>query len=88
MDGRIGAIREALDLEAFKMSLSWRTLQSMLLPSMDRLGICRWFKGSLGQGDKRTYQMNPANQLEALHEVEMDIEEGADMVMVKPACPT
>ena len=87
MDGRIGAIREALDLEGFQdvsiMAYSAKYASAFYGPFRDAVGS----KGSLGQGDKRTYQMNPANQLEALHEVEMDIEEGADMVMVKPGMP-
>ena len=87
MDGRIGAIREALDLEGFQdvsiMAYSAKYASAFYGPFRDAVGS----KGSLGQGDKRTYQMNPANQLEALHEVEMDIDEGADMVMVKPGMP-
>ena len=87
MDGRIGAIREALDVEGFQdvsiMAYSAKYASAFYGPFRDAVGS----KGSLGQGDKRTYQMNPANQLEALHEVEMDIEEGADMVMVKPGMP-
>ena len=87
MDGRIGAIREALDIEGFQdvsiMAYSAKYASAFYGPFRDAVGS----KGSLGQGDKRTYQMNPANQLEALHEVEMDIEEGADMVMVKPGMP-
>ncbi len=87
MDGRIGAIREALDEEGFQnvsiMAYSAKYASAFYGPFRDAVGS----KGSLGQGDKRTYQMNPANQLEALHEVEMDIEEGADMVMVKPGMP-
>ncbi len=87
MDGRIAAIREALDDEGFQdvsiMAYSAKYASAFYGPFRDAVGS----KGSLGQGDKRTYQMNPANQLEALHEVELDIEEGADMVMVKPGMP-
>ncbi len=87
MDGRIGAIREALDSDGFQdvsiMAYSAKYASAFYGPFRDAVGS----KGSLGQGDKRTYQMNPANQLEALHEVELDIEEGADMVMVKPGMP-
>lgn len=87
MDGRIGAIREALDAEGFQavqiMAYSAKYASAFYGPFRDAVGS----KGSLGQGDKRTYQMNPANALEALHEVEMDIQEGADMVMVKPGMP-
>ena len=87
MDGRIGAIREALDNEGFQdvsiMAYSAKYASAFYGPFRDAVGS----KSSLGQGDKRTYQMNPANQLEALHEVELDIEEGADMVMVKPGMP-
>ena len=87
MDGRIAAIREALDDEGFEsvsiMAYSAKYASAFYGPFRDAVGS----KGSLGKGDKRTYQMNPANQLEALHEVEMDIDEGADMVMVKPGMP-
>lgn len=87
MDGRIGHIRDVLDDEGFQdvaiMAYSAKYASAFYGPFRDAVGS----KGSLGQGDKRTYQMNPANQLEALHEVQMDIEEGADMVMVKPGMP-
>lgn len=87
MDGRVGAIREALDNEGFQdvqiMAYSAKYASAFYGPFRDAVGS----KGALGQGDKRTYQMNPANALEALHEVEMDIQEGADMVMVKPGMP-
>ncbi len=87
MDGRIGHIRSTLDSEGFQdvaiMAYSAKYSSAFYGPFRDAVGS----KGSLGQGDKRTYQMNPANQLEALHEVQMDIEEGADMVMVKPGMP-
>ena len=87
MDGRIGYIREVLDNEGFQdvaiMAYSAKYASAFYGPFRDAVGS----KGSLGQGDKRTYQMNPANQFEALHEVQMDIKEGADMVMVKPGMP-
>ena len=69
------------------MYLSWLILRSMPQPSTVLLEMPLVQKVLSDKGDKRTYQMNPANQLEALHEVEMDIEEGADMVMVKPGMP-
>lgn len=86
MDGRVGAIRDALDADG-----------------LTRVGICAYaakyascfygpFRDAVNsagflKGDKKTYQLDPANRLEALREVEMDIREGADMVMVKPGLP-
>src|SRR5260370_10653235 len=70
---------------ASSMSRSWRTPQSMLPPSgpfRDAVGSAKTLTG-----DKRTYQMDPANSDEALREVALDLEEGADMVMVKPGLP-
>lgn len=87
MDGRIGKIREALDTVGFShvqiLSYSAKYASAFYGPFRDAVGS----KSALGKGDKRTYQMNPANRLEALHEVELDIKEGADMVMVKPGMP-
>jgi porphobilinogen synthase len=86
MDGRVGAIRAALD-EAGKidtriMSYAAKYASAFYGPFRDALG-----SGGVLKGDKRTYQMDPANTDEALREVEMDLLEGADMVMVKPGLP-
>lgn len=87
MDGRIGAIREALEASEFvnTMILSYaaKYASSFYGPFRDAVGSA----GALGKADKKTYQMDPANSDEALHEVALDIEEGADMVMVKPGMP-
>ena len=86
MDGRVGAIRAALDAEGFDrvqiMSYAAKYASGFYGPFRDAIG-------SLGalKGDKKTYQMDPANGDEALREVELDIAEGADMVMVKPGLP-
>jgi len=86
MDGRVGAIRAALDSEGFSdvqiMAYAAKYASAFYGPFRDAIGS----KGVL-TGDKRTYQMDPANSDEALREVEMDLEEGADMVMVKPGMP-
>ncbi len=86
MDGRVGAIRDALDAEGFLdvqiMAYAAKYASAFYGPFRDALGS----KGAL-KGDKRTYQMDPANSDEALREVELDLEEGADMVMVKPGMP-
>ena len=86
MDGRIGAIRQALDDEGFLdvqiMAYAAKYASAFYGPFRDAIGS----KGAL-RGDKRTYQMDPANTDEALREVELDLEEGADMVMVKPGMP-
>lgn len=85
MDGRIGAIRKALDEAGFSntgiMAYSAKYASSFYGPFRDALDSAPGF------GDKKTYQMNPANLQEALREVEQDIEEGADIVMVKPGMP-
>jgi porphobilinogen synthase len=86
MDGRVGAIRAALD-EAGKidtriMSYAAKYASAFYGPFRDALG-----SGGVLKGDKRTYQMDPANTDEALREVELDLLEGADMVMVKPGLP-
>jgi porphobilinogen synthase len=87
MDGRIGAIRQALDRHGFQhvqiLSYAAKYASAFYGPFRDAVGSAT----SLGQGDKKTYQMNPANSDEALREVALDIAEGADMVMVKPALP-
>ncbi len=87
MDGRIGAIRTALDGSAFQrtriLAYSAKYASSFYGPFRDAVGS----GGNLGGGDKYTYQMDPANTDEALWEVHLDLEEGADMVMVKPGLP-
>ncbi len=84
MDGRIGAIRQGLDAEGFShvqiMSYAAKYASCFYGPYRDAIGSSGVLKG-----DKRTYQMDPANSDEALREVAMDIAEGADSVMVKPA---
>jgi len=86
MDGRIGAIREALDEEGFLdvqiMSYAAKYASAFYGPFRDAIGSAKTLTG-----DKRTYQMDSANSDEALREVELDIAEGADMVMVKPGMP-
>jgi porphobilinogen synthase len=86
MDGRIGAIRTALDEEGFDhvqiMAYAAKYASAFYGPFRDAVG-----SGGLLRGDKRTYQMDPANSDEALREVALDLEEGADMVMVKPGMP-
>jgi porphobilinogen synthase len=86
MDGRVGAIREALDAEGFLdvqiMAYAAKYASAFYGPFRDAVGSA----GAL-RGDKRTYQMDPANSDEALREVELDLAEGADMVMVKPGMP-
>ena len=87
MDGRIGAIREALEANGFHnvqiMAYSAKYASAYYGPFRDAVGSAENLQG----GDKKTYQMDPANSNEALHEVAMDIEEGADLVMVKPGMP-
>ncbi len=87
MDGRIGAVREALDEEGFQnvliLSYAAKYASAFYGPFRDAVGS----KGNLGKGDKRTYQQDPANTDEALHEVALDLQEGADWVMVKPGMP-
>lgn len=87
MDGRIGAIREGLEANGHVttkiMAYSAKYASAYYGPFRDAVGSA----ANLGKGDKMTYQMNPANTDEALHEVALDIEEGADMVMVKPGMP-
>ncbi len=87
MDGRIGVIRDALEKEGHIhtqiMSYAAKYASGFFGPFRDAVGST----GNLGSGDKRTYQMNPANTDEALREVALDLAEGADMVMVKPGMP-
>jgi porphobilinogen synthase len=87
MDGRIGAIREALESHGFKdtmiLAYSAKYASSFYGPFRDAVGS----KAALGKGSKHTYQMDPANGAEALREIALDIDEGADMVMVKPGLP-
>jgi porphobilinogen synthase len=87
MDGRIGAIRAALDRQKFVhtriLAYSAKYASGFYGPFRDAVGSAK----SLGRGNKRTYQMDYANSDEALWEVALDLEEGADMVMVKPGLP-
>lgn len=87
MDGRIGAIRDALEGEGFAntriLSYAAKYASAFYGPFRDAVGSAP----NLGKGGKHTYQMDPANGDEALREVAIDIEEGADMVMVKPGMP-
>jgi len=87
MDGRIGAIRDALEaaghIHTRIMAYSAKYASSFYGPFRDAVGSA----GNLGKGNKYTYQMDPANSDEALREVALDLEEGADMVMVKPGMP-
>jgi porphobilinogen synthase len=87
MDGRIGILRDALDQGGFEhvriMSYAAKYASAYYGPFRDAVGSGK----SLGKGDKRTYQMDPANGDEALREVAFDLDEGADMVMVKPGLP-
>ena len=88
MDGRIGKLRAALEGANFQdtmiMSYAAKYASAFYGPYRDAIGSA---KLSAGQGDKKTYQMDPANTEEALREVALDIAEGADMVMVKPGMP-
>ena len=87
MDGRVGAIREALESAGYIntriLAYSAKYASSYYGPFRDAVGSA----ASLGKGNKATYQMDPANSDEAIHEVAMDIAEGADMVMIKPGMP-
>ncbi|MFB9067558.1 porphobilinogen synthase [Pseudofulvimonas gallinarii] len=87
MDGRIGAIRAALEhhghVNARILAYSAKYASSFYGPFRDAVGSA----GNLGKGNKYTYQMDPANSDEALREVDLDLSEGADMVMVKPGLP-
>ena len=87
MDGRVGAIREALDRAGMShvkiLSYAAKYASAFYGPFRDAVGS----KSALGSGDKRTYQMDPGNGMEAEREVALDVAEGADMVMVKPGLP-
>jgi porphobilinogen synthase len=86
MDGRVGAIRAGLDAENFEpvqiLSYAAKYASAFYGPFRDAVGTSATLKG-----DKRTYQMDPANSDEALREVALDLEQGADIVMVKPGLP-
>jgi len=87
MDGRIGSIRDALEanghIHTRIMAYSAKYASAYYGPFRDAVGSA----GNLGKADKTTYQMDPANSDEALHEIALDLAEGADMVMVKPGMP-
>ncbi|MCK5663935.1 MAG: porphobilinogen synthase [Thiotrichaceae bacterium] len=87
MDGRIGNIRECLEAEDYRhtriLAYSAKYASSFYGPFRDAVGSA----GALKGGNKSTYQMDPANSDEALREVALDLEEGADMVMIKPGMP-
>jgi porphobilinogen synthase len=87
MDGRIGRIRDALDAAGYEhvriMSYAAKYASGFYGPFREAVGS----KSALGKGDKRTYQMDPANGDEALRECALDVAEGADMLMVKPGMP-
>jgi porphobilinogen synthase len=87
MDGRIGEIRDALEAAGHVntriLAYSAKYATSFYGPFRDAVGSA----GALGGGNKYTYQMDPANSDEALHEVALDLDEGADMVMIKPGLP-
>ena len=87
MDGRVGAIREALEENGFCntriLAYAAKYASGFYGPFRDAVGST----ASLGGADKRSYQMDPANTDEALHEAALDLDEGADMVLVKPGMP-
>ena len=87
MDGRMGAIRDALDGAGFQnvqtISYAAKYASAFYGPFRDAVGS----GSALGKGDKKTYQMDPANTDEALREVALDVQEGADMFMIKPGMP-
>ena len=86
MDGRIGAIRDALDAAGFQdvaiMSYATKFASAFYGPYREAIGT-----GGLFKGDKKTYYLDPGNSDEAMREIEQDLDEGADMVMVKPGLP-
>ena len=86
MDGRVAAIRDALDASSFEniaiLSYAAKYASAFYGPFRDAVKSSATLKG-----DKKTYQMNPANRLEALHETQLDIQDGADMIMEKPGLP-
>jgi porphobilinogen synthase len=87
MDGRIGKIREALERDGHRntriLAYSAKYASSFYGPFRDAVGS----SGALGKGNKFTYQMDPANSDEALREASLDLQEGADMIMIKPGMP-
>ena len=87
MDGRIGAIREALEAADFRhtkiLSYAAKYASSFYGPFKDAVGTAAAF----GKSNKSSYQMDPANSDEAMHEIAADLQEGADMIMVKPGLP-
>lgn len=87
MDGRIGAIRQALEDKGYVnvriLAYSAKYASSFYGPFRDAVGS----SGNLGSGNKYSYQMDPANSDEALREIQLDLQEGADMVMIKPGMP-
>jgi porphobilinogen synthase len=87
MDGRVGRLRDALDAAGYQhvriLAYSAKYASAFYGPFRDAVGS----KSALGNGDKRTYQMDPSNSDEALRECALDIAEGADMIMVKPGMP-
>ena len=87
MDGRIGAIRQALETEGYRntriLAYSAKYASSFYGPFRDAVGSA----ANLGKGNKYNYQMDPANSDEAMREIALDLQEGADMVMVKPGMP-
>jgi porphobilinogen synthase len=87
MDGRIGAVRDALEAGGYIhtriLAYSAKYASSFYGPFRDAVGSA----GNLGKGNKYNYQMDPANSDEALREVQLDLDEGADMVMIKPGMP-
>jgi porphobilinogen synthase len=87
MDGRVGSIRRALETDGHRNTLilayAAKYASSFYGPFRDAVGSA----GNLAGGNKYTYQMDPANGDEALHEVSLDLAEGADMVMIKPGMP-
>lgn len=87
MDGRIGAIRQVLEEQGYIhtriLAYSAKYASAYYGPFRDAVGSA----GNLGKADKKNYQMDPANSDEALHEIALDLEEGADMIMVKPGMP-
>jgi porphobilinogen synthase len=87
MDGRVGAIREALEVAGYSntriLAYAAKYASSFYGPFRDAVGSA----SNLGKSNKKNYQMDPANSDEALREVALDLQEGADMVMVKPALP-
>jgi porphobilinogen synthase len=87
MDGRIGAIRQALEaqnhINTLILAYSAKYASSFYGPFRDAVGSA----GMLGKGNKYSYQMDPANSDEAMREIQLDLQEGADMVMVKPGMP-